>query len=188
MLITAWAITAVILPFAVFQLVYLWPNQSVRLLSVARSLSLLWAIQELWEAQHWYQVAVAWQAAYLRDIGIAQRRCLESSRQFQCLQSIEFVYDGDCCAVDQSHFVKGLIDLPLSPHTSRHDREVLAEFQRNSRDRNADALATSCVFPQVGLHCNLSKNPQSQPQADISAEEILNYQNQSEATPDDWCW
>jgi hypothetical protein len=52
MLITARAITAVILPFAAVQSVYLWPNRPVRLLSVAWSLALLWAIQELWEARH----------------------------------------------------------------------------------------------------------------------------------------
>jgi hypothetical protein len=187
MLITAWAITAVILPFAVFQLVYLWPNQSVRLLSVARSLSLLWAIQELWEAQHWYQVAVAWQAAYRRDIGQVRQGCSQRSVQFQHLQAPE---SGDA-ALNSSH--SGVLQCAASV-----DREYLAlsfspEQRGCTKSRNIFLFAIETEnrpFPAV-LRPLLADIPQSDrvPCAQSSlSERDLKYHTQTAATPFDWCW
>jgi hypothetical protein len=88
-----WAITAVIVPFAVFQMVWLWPNKSVRLLSLAWALALLWAVEGVWDSQHWYEIAMAWKTAYFRDIGRVESQ--QPSEQYQYPLSTEFVY-GDC--------------------------------------------------------------------------------------------
>jgi hypothetical protein len=86
MLITARAITVVILVFAALAIVQAWPVKLARLWSVAWSLIALLMLVELWEAQHWYEVAVAWEKAYWRDIGTSQSR-LRSAPQLQSPQS-----------------------------------------------------------------------------------------------------
>lgn len=65
MLITAWAITVAILPFALWVLVRSWRSPW----ALPFVLMSGFAIVELWEAQQWYQAAVGWQAAYQRCIG-----------------------------------------------------------------------------------------------------------------------
>ena len=179
MLITARAITAVILPFAAVQLVYLRRNQSVRLLSVAWFLALLWAIQELWEAQHWYQGAVAWQAAYWRDIGQGRQGYLQRSVQFQCLLASE----SDDAALNSSHSA-------VLQSAASVDREYLAlsfspEHRGCTKSRNiflSGIETENRLFP-AALPPLLADIPQSDrvPCAQLSISEgNLKYQTQTE--------
>jgi hypothetical protein len=185
MLTTAWAITAVILPFAALQWVYLWPNQSVRLVSVVWFLALLWGIQELWEAQQWYQVAVAWQAAYWRDIGIAQQGCLKSSRQFQRPQSTAFAYDDDHCAVDQFHFAKGLYDSEPS-ETLPHGQLNLDKYPQNIDNKRPTPYQIAQQALPEPCQRTSARTSLGWPQAAISAEEILNYHIKTTPIPLDF--
>ena len=176
-----------ILPFAAVQLVYLWRNQSVRLLSVAWSLSLLWAIQELWEAQHWYQVALAWQAAYRRDIGQVRQGCSQRSVQFQHLLASE----SDDAALNSSHSA-------VLQSAASVDREYLAlsfspEQLGCTKSHNiflSGIETENRLFPAVlrPLLADISQSdrvPYAQPSI---SEGNLKYHTQTAATPFDWCW
>jgi hypothetical protein len=62
------------------------------------------------------------------------------------------------------------------------------EYLQNSGETNLVFHQTSLEpFPALSL-CKPRGTSLDQPQAAISAEEILNYHNQSEATPIAWCW
>ena len=93
MLITAWAITAGILPFAVFAIARSWSVMPDRLWSIAWALMGVSVVEAIWWVQHSDSLATKWQQAYWRDIGQCQLRPKLQS-QFQQIELQYFVCDG----------------------------------------------------------------------------------------------
>ena len=176
-----------IVPFSVFQAVWLWPNRSVRLLSVAWAMALLWAVQGVWESQHWFDVAVAWQAAYCRDIAPAQ--CQSPSIQDRHQLSIESVDASD----------RSLLRPSLKQSTRLLSQALLRTVEQSTIAESAPLVphgvvsGLQLVFQdsiqdthQIWSHCN--SLPESRwllgnPRAEITTDIPYENHNQNRATP-----
>jgi hypothetical protein len=128
-------------------------------------LAVVWALSKVWEAQHWYEIAVAWQDGYWRDLGTAQQRDLQLPARFLFLPASEFrEVDGDC-SLDQINFAATLV---VPTRLRVHAEE--ASDQPGLRENSSDNPAISAVKSQQA-YLAWSRQPLSKIDPDLLPQE-----------------
>ena len=123
------------------------------------------AVVQALEAQHWYEVAVAWQDGYWRDLGTAQQRNLQLPARFLFLPASGFRdVDGDC-SLDQIHFATTLV---VPTRLRVHAEE--ASDQPGLRENSSDIPAISAVKSQQA-YLAWSRQPLSKIDPDLLPQE-----------------
>jgi hypothetical protein len=183
MLITGWVETVVASSIAL--LVLALRSASERLWAVAFALAVAWALSELWEAQHWYELAVASQGAYQRDIARFQQGYLQGSEKFRWQPKSVSDY-ADCryvCA--QSRCAKAIfVPTPLVFRDLATLRRTALQ-ERNSRSPAVADLKGQETLPAWSLR-RCPKIFSDLPPQTITADLPYENHNQNRATPTDF--
>jgi hypothetical protein len=147
--------------------------------SIGWSLMALLMLLAMWDSEYWYQKAQAWQKSYLCDIERMRSRLLLQQQKW----SVQFANfgSGGC----RFHVEEGPAD-QRTVFQGRGDTVSLhIDGCENALAGEAKAFSASPALfcPEfLAIHLQL----RACPQLNISTEESLNYQNETDPTPFHW--